>query len=141
MAKITIDRPFEWCNQSNINIYIDDKKVGELNSGKSIDFEVLPGTHKVAVKKKSMMGFNKPVTVELGNEENKTISVTSFKYARVMMPILLLVLFTIYLIVVNLFDFEGLYYVIVAAYAVVVFLFMYFNARTFHYKLEEIIAN
>ena len=34
MSKITIERPFEWCNQSNINIYIDDQKVGELNGGK-----------------------------------------------------------------------------------------------------------
>lgn len=46
MAKITIDRPFEWCKQSNVNIYIDDEKVGELNSGKNIEFEVLPGKHK-----------------------------------------------------------------------------------------------
>ncbi len=138
MAKITIDRPFEWCKQSNVNIYIDDEKVGELNSGKNIEFEVLPGKHKVAIKKKSIMGFNKPVTVNLGIDENKTISVKSFKYGPAMMPILLLILFSIYLIVVNLFDFEGLYFVVIAVYAVVVFLFMYFNAKNFHYKMEEV---
>ncbi len=49
MSKITIERPFDWCNQSLTNIYIDDEKNGKIDAGKNIDFEVSPGEHKVAV--------------------------------------------------------------------------------------------
>ena len=136
MSKITIERPFEWCNPSNINIYIDDQKVGELNSGKSIDFEVQPGRHKVAVKKKSV-GFNRPVVVDVGSQENKTIKVTSMKYGRMLAPFLLIVLFGIYYVTVTLLHLERYYIWVIALYGVIVFAFMYLNARHFYYKLEE----
>lgn len=137
MSTITIDRPFEWCNQSNINIYIDDEKVGELNSGKSIDFEVTAGTHKVAVKKKSV-GFNKPFVVDVASTENKTIRVRSMKYGPMLAPILLIVLFGIYYVTITLLHLEKHYIWVIALYGVIVFAFMYFNARYFYYKLEEI---
>jgi hypothetical protein len=137
MPTITIDRPFEWCNQSNINIYIDDEKVGELNSGKSIDFKVPTGTHKVAVKKKSV-GFNKPVVVDVANNENKTIRVKSMKYGPILAPILLIVLFGIYYVTIPLLHLEKHYIWVIALYGVIVFAFMYFNARYFYYKLEEV---
>ena len=136
MSKITIERPFEWCNPSNINIYIDDQKVGELNSGKSIDFEVQPGRHKVAVKKKSV-GFNRPVVVDVANNENKTIRVTSMKYGRMLAPFLLIVLFGIYYVSVTLLHLERYYIWVIALYGVIVFAFMHLNARYFYYKLEE----
>ena len=136
MSKITIERPFEWCNPSNINIYIDDQKVGELNSGKSIDFDVSPGTHKVAVKKKSV-GFNRPIVVDVSSDENKTITVTSMKYGRMFAPLLLIVLFGIYYIAVTLLHLERYYIGVIALYGVIVFAFMYFNARYFYYKLKE----
>ena len=136
MSKITIERPFEWCNQANINIYIDDEKVGELNSGKSIDFEVQPGTYKVAVKKKSV-GFNRPVVVDVANHENITIRVTSMKYGRMLAPFLLIVLFGIYYVSVTLLHLERYYIWVIALYGVIVFAFMYLNARYFYYKLEE----
>lgn len=137
MPKITIERPFEWCSQANINIYIDDQKVGELNSGKSIDFEVQPGTHKVAVKKKST-GFNRPLVVDVGNDENKTIRVTSMKYGRMLAPILLIVLFGIYYVTVILLNLQQYYIWVIALYGVIVFAFMYLNARYFYYKIEEV---
>lgn len=136
MSKITIERPFEWCNPSNIKIYIDDQKVGELNSGKSIDFEMQPGRHKVAVKKKSV-GFNRPVVVDIANHENKTIRVTSMKYGRMLAPFLLIVLFGIYYVSVTLLHLERYYIWVIALYGVIVFAFMYLNARYFYYKLEE----
>ena len=136
MSKITIERPFEWCTPSNINIYIDDQKVGELNSGKSIDFEVQPGRHKVAVKKKSV-GFNRPVVVDIANHENITIRVTSMKYGRMLAPFLLTVLFGIYYVSVTLLHLERYYIWVIALYGVIVFAFMYLNARYFYYKLEE----
>ena len=140
MSKITIERPFVWCNQSNINIYIDDQKVGELNGGKSIDFEVQPGTHKVAVKKKSM-GFNRPIVVDVGNDENKTIKVTSLKYGRMLAPFLLILLFGIYYVAISLLHLEKHYIWVIALYGVIIFAFMYLNARHFYYKLEESITN
>ena len=133
MSKITIERPFEWCNPSNINIYIDDQKVGELNSGKSIDFEVQPGRHKVAVKKKSV-GFNRPVVVDITNHENITIKVTSMKYGRMLAPFLLIVLFGIYYVSVTLLHLERYYIWVIALYGVIVFAFMYLNARYFYYN-------
>lgn len=136
MSKITLERSFEWCNPSNINIYIDDQKVGELNSGKSIDFEVLPGTHKVAVKKKSV-GFNRPVVVEVGSGETKTIKITSMKYGRMLAPVLLVVLFGIYYLTVIHLNLMEHYGWVIALYAIIVFGFMYFNRRYFYYKLEE----
>lgn len=137
MPTITIDRPFEWCNQSNINIFIDDKKVGELNSGKSMDFEVPAGTHKVAVKKKSVV-FNKPLVVDVASHENKTIRVKSMKYGPMLAPVLLIVLFGIYHVTITLLHLEKHYIWVMALYGVIVFAFMYFNARYFYYKLEEV---
>ena len=110
--------------------------MGELNSGKSIDFEVLPGTHKVAVKKKSV-GFNRPVVVEVGSGETKTIKITSMKYGRMLAPVLLVVLFGIYYLTVIHLNLMEHYGWVIALYAIIVFGFMYFNRRYFYYKLEE----
>jgi uncharacterized sodium:solute symporter family permease YidK len=137
MAKITIDRPFEWCNQSDINIYIDDEKVGEINSGKTIDFEVLPTTHKVSVKKK-ILGFNKPLLVDMSNDENKTIRVTSMKYGRVMAPVLLLAMFAVYLLTANFLDIQKYFVGVIIVYVLLVFLFMHFNSKHHYYKMEEV---
>lgn len=138
MPKITIERPFEWCNQSTINIYINDEKVGELNSGKNINFEVSPGTHKVAVKKNNV-GFNRPVVVDITSDKNKIIRVTSMKYGRMLAPFLFILLLGIYYVTVTRLHLEEHYIWVIALYAVVVFAFMYFNARHFYYKLEEVL--
>ena len=74
MSKITIERPFDWCNQTFTNIYIDDEHIGKIDAGKNIDFEVLPGKHKVAVTRgKSLL--NKPIMVDTSKSEEKTIRV------------------------------------------------------------------
>ena len=82
MSKITIERPFEWCNQSFTNIYIDNEFVGKINSGKNIDFEVLPGIHKVAVTRSKSL-INKPIMVSVSKGEEKTVRAVSYKYSRI----------------------------------------------------------
>ena len=69
MSKITIERPFDWCNQSLTNIYINDEHIGVIDAGKNIDFEVIPGKHKVGVTRgKSLL--NKPITVDTSKGED-----------------------------------------------------------------------
>ena len=130
MSKITIERSFEWCNQSFTNIYINDENFGKINSGKNIELEVSPGRHKVAVKR-SMLLQNKPIMVDIGKDQNKIVRVVSYKYSRVTWPILLLFLFSIYQLAANVYDLEKYLIVVIVVYAVFIYLFMSFLFQGF----------
>lgn len=77
MAKITIVRPYEWNNQrKRINVHIDDKKVGYVGIDETVHFEVSPGVHKLTLVN-SWPSHNNSIDVDLGDDQNKTIKVTS----------------------------------------------------------------
>ena len=70
MARITIERTNTWWDQAYIPIYINDKKVGAVGSGRTAEFNVADGTHKVVLKKK-MIGYFKPLMIDLRKMKTK----------------------------------------------------------------------
>ena len=140
MSKITIERPFEWCNQSFTNIYIDNEFVGKINSGKNIDFEVLPGIHKVAVTRSKSL-LNKPIMVSVSKGEEKTVRAVSYKYSRIALPILFVVLFSIYLASGIAFEFSTSFVILVLVYIAIIYIYKVVTCKYFYYKLEEVEVN
>ena len=137
MSKITIERPFDWCNQTFTNIYIDDEHIGKIDAGKNIDFEVLPGEHKVAVTRgKSLL--NNPMMVDKSKGEDKTVRVVSHKYSKITWPILFVILFAIYLLSGISFEFSTSFVILVLVYIVIIYIFKLANSKLFYYKLEEV---
>ncbi len=137
MSKITIERPFDWCNQTFTNIYIDDENIGKIDAGKNIDCEVLPGKHKVAVTRgKSLL--NKPIMVNTSKGEDKTVRVVSHKYSKITWPILFVILFAIYLLSGISFEFSTSFIILVLVYTVIIYIFKLLNSKLFYYKLEEV---
>ncbi len=137
MSKITIERPFDWCNQSLTNIYIDDEKIGKIDAGKNIDFEVSPGEHKVAVTRAWSL-LNKPIMVDVSKGEEKTVRVVSHKYSKVTWPILFIILFAIYLASGVSFELSTSFVLLILVYTVIIYIFKLVNSKLFYYKLEEV---
>ena len=137
MSKITIERPFDWCNQSLTNIYIDDEKIGKIDAGKNIDFEVSPGEHKVAVTRAWSL-LNKPIMVDVSKGEEKTVRVVSHKYSKVTWPILFMILFAIYLASGVSFELSTSFVLLILVYTVIIYIFKLVNSKLFYYKLEEV---
>ena len=137
MSKITIERPFDWCNQTFTNIYVDNEIIGKIDAGKNIDCEVLPGKHKVAVTKDKSF-LNKPIVVEVNKGEEKTVRVVSHKYSKITWPILFMILFVIYLLSGISFEFSTSFVILLLVYTVIIYIFKLVNAKLFYYKLEEV---
>ena len=137
MSKITIERPFDWCNQSFTNIYIDDENIGGIDAGKNIEFEVEPGKHKVAVTRGKSL-FNKAITVDVDKGEEKTVRVVSHKYTKITWPILFIVLFAIYVASGISFEFSTSFVVLLLVYTVIIYIFKFINAKLFYYKMEGV---
>lgn len=140
MAKITIERPYEWYHQSYVNIYINDERVGEIGSGKTMDFDLSPEAYKIAVKKK-LVGFSKSIMVDLSTNDNKTIRVSSYKYGWLIGPLFLLILFGIYNVTVSFMGLERFFLGEVLAFAVMIALFMFLYSKYYFYKIEEVEEN
>ena len=60
-----------------INIY--GKKVGPIGINKKVQFDVSPGNHKVVLRN-NWLGGSKPLEVDLRDNEENTIKMTSLKY-------------------------------------------------------------
>lgn len=70
MAKIYIDRPNEIFHRGTpYQIYIDDKKVGEVGNGENKYFEVGQGKHTVVSKMNFFMGSSIVSVILKGNED------------------------------------------------------------------------
>lgn len=137
MPRITIERTNTWWDQAYIPIYINDKKVGAVGSGRTAEFNVADGTHKVVLKKK-MIGYFKPLMIDLRKNENKTIRVSSFKYGWAIFPCIFLLLLGIYMIVVS---FTGLGSYPVADRAAFFMMFplsMLIYFLFYKYRIEEV---
>lgn len=93
MAKIIIQRTNEYNNRwRDYQIYIDNKKVGTIKNGGSIEFEIEEGKHIIEAKI-DWCGSPK-ITVEIKNDETKYLKVGGFKYGNWILPIaLILILF------------------------------------------------
>ena len=73
-------RPASWHNKAkSITILIDNKEVENTDTAKELQFEVTPGKHKVMIKNKWGAESN-PLEVDLSDNEDKFILMTSSKY-------------------------------------------------------------
>ena len=136
MPIITIERPHEWGNQSDyINIYIDGKKVGPIAYAENMNFEVTPGKHKVvATKMKSSK--SKPLEVDMSNNENKIIKLSTYKY-WILIPLAFIVILTIiFFTLISVFHFES-YILMVFFIALPIPLYSVTFRRINNLKLEE----
>lgn len=80
MPKITIERPYEWYNQrKRIDVYIDNIKMGHVGIDETIYFEVASGKHTLMLKNQ-WPGRNTSIKVDLSNNKDKTVKMTSCKW-------------------------------------------------------------
>ena len=137
MSKIIVERPFDWCNQSFTNIYIDDVNIGKIDAGKNIDFEVAPGKYKVAVTRgKSLL--NRPILVDIAEGEEKTLRALSYRYSKITWPILFVVLFSIYIASGISFALNSSFVTLILVYTVIIYIFKLITSKLFYYKMEEV---
>ena len=69
----------------NYGIYVDDKKIGTIANGKTKEFNVAAGTHKINGK----IDWCKSPTMKFTIAENqsKEIIIGGFKYGNIIMPV------------------------------------------------------
>jgi len=97
MTKIRVERNSEWNNKARkIGIYIDGEKAGTINNGETKEYEVENGKHEIFAK----IDWCRSSKIELNINENeiKTFKLTGFKYGSRILPIMLGLLATYYLI-------------------------------------------
>lgn len=79
MPKITIVHPYEWVNQKKkIKVFIDDQQVGQVGIEESVCFDVSPGKHTLMVKD-TWPSRSKSLEVDFGDNQDKTINISTFK--------------------------------------------------------------
>ncbi len=114
MPKITIERPHEWANQSNyINIYIDGEKVGAVAYADTMNFEITPGKHIVVTAKMKSIK-SKPLEVDLSNNEDKIIRISTCKFWVLLPLAFTMILAIIFLILFLVLHFE--YYILMVLF-------------------------
>lgn len=88
MSKLTIKRSSEWNNRGrNFGIYLDGNKIGIIGNGEMKGFELEAGTHKIISK--IDWCSSKTIEFEIGENENKVIKLSGFKYGNVILLIIL----------------------------------------------------
>ena len=134
MAKINIQRSNEYFNRiRNYRIYVDGKKVGTIENGESKDFEIEEGNHLIEAKI-DWCGSPK-VSVEIKNNETKTLKVRGFNFAKWLIPSIFFILifdFTMKII----FDFNYRSYFSYALFLMVVYYFTLGRKKYLSLKLE-----
>ena len=81
MAKISIERSNAYINRfRDIHIFIDGEKVGSLANGESADYTTTAGQHEVVAK---IDWCRSPkISVDLSEDETKTLRIGGFKYSN-----------------------------------------------------------
>ena len=97
MTKIIIERSSEWNNKARaIGIYIDGEKIGTIDDGETIEYDVENGKSEIFAK----IDWCSSPKIELNINENetKTLKLTGFRYGSWILPIILGLLATYYLL-------------------------------------------
>ena len=138
MAKLKIVRPHEWANQAkNINIYIDDKKAARVGMNETVQIDLSPGEHKVALKQR-WAGASKPLVVDLSDNKDKTLKMSSFSYGFLVAPFLYIIVSSFYHTILTSTGFLD-YLLGNALVVVLLYILLYFTMfRTRFLKLEEV---
>ena len=136
MAKITIVRPYEWTNQrKNINVYIDDEKVGTVGIEKTVHFEVSPDKHKVVLKNKLSNG-SQPLEVDLSDNEDKTITMSTFRYVWLIGIFLGISINYFYKFLVKLFNLQSTTSIVVFFFLIIGVVFLFFGLYLSKYAIR-----
>lgn len=104
MQKLIIKRSSEWTNKFRaIEIYLDEKKIGNIEDGEIKEFEVEPGKHTIKAKI-DWCGSN---SLELYIEDNQTkyMELSGFKFSKFISPLILITLL-IYFVLNKQYDFN-----------------------------------
>lgn len=138
MAKIAIIRPYEWTNQQKkTQIYIDGEKIGHVGIDQTAQFEVSAGKHKVVLKQR-WAGGSKPLVVDLSDNEDKTIKMSSFSYGFLVAPFLYIIVSSFYHTVLSSVGFLD-YLLGNALVVVLLYILLYFTMfRTRFLKMEVV---
>lgn len=92
MASIKIERPAEWMNMArSYGIYINGKKVGKIQNGETKIYKVKPGINKI--HSKIDWCESQDVSVNVSEGEMLVFRISSFKYASLMIGLLMGLLF------------------------------------------------
>lgn len=138
MPKITIVRPHEWANQAkNINIYIDGKKATRVGINQTVQIDLSAGKHKVVLNQR-WAGGSKPLVVDLSDNEDKTLKMSSFSYGFLIAPFLYIIVSSFYHTVLSSVGFID-YLLGNALVVLLLYILLYFTLfRTRFLKLEEV---
>lgn len=91
MAKLIIKRTSEWYNKMrDFKIYVDQSKIGRVENGETVEFELEAGIHKLNTK--IDWCSSKTIEFEIKENETKKVELSSFKYSKLIAPILLVIL-------------------------------------------------
>ncbi len=138
MAKLKIVRPHEWANQAkNINIYIDGEKAARVGINQTVQIDLSPGKHKIVLKQR-WAGGSKPLVVDLSDNDDKTLKMSSFSYGFLVAPFLYIIVSSFYHTVLTSAGFLD-YLLGNALVVVLLYILLYFTFfRTRFLKLEEV---
>jgi len=90
MAKLIIKRTSEWNNRMrDIEIYLEEEKIGVIANGEVKAFEIESGEHNL--KSKIDWCGSEILTFNLNPNETKTIELSGFKLGKFMLPIGLII--------------------------------------------------
>ena len=90
MQKLIIKRSSEWTNKFRaIAIYLDGKKIGDIEYGEIKEFEIEPGIHNIKAK----IDWCRSNSLELYIEDNQTkcIELSGFKFSKFLMPVTIVI--------------------------------------------------
>ena len=73
----------------DFKIYVDKTKIGRIENGKTVEFELEAGIHKL--NSKIDWCSSKTLEFEIKENETKIFELSSFKYSKLIAPILLVI--------------------------------------------------
>lgn len=119
MATIIISRSNEYLNRMReYDVYLDGEKVGSIANGETKEFDVSPGTHTILTK---IDWYSSPgLSLEIMDEETKSLQVGGFKNGRWMMPAALILIVHSYILNL-LYDFDYLIYLAIPIFLLLVY--------------------
>ena len=138
MPKLIIMRPNEWVNQTkHISIYVDDVKAGVVGINQTVEIDVTPGKHKVALRTK-WAGGSKTIAVDLSDNKNKTFMISSNQYVILITPLFVIIASILHHGAASIFDLQPTFLSnIIGVGLIYILLFMPFYSR-YYMTLKEV---
>ncbi|WP_165750091.1 hypothetical protein [Cellulophaga sp. Z1A5H] len=88
MPKLIVERTSEWNNKARqIDFYIDGVQKGILDNGKTLTFDLEPGTHEIVAKINNRR--SEKIQINFTKDETKTFKLAGFKYGSLVMPLII----------------------------------------------------